>query len=1114
MATATSPLDDSEVIRDGADAVTSARDGRAEAAEGRLSLLIDRLLASMDAAATIGAWDHVVELADDVLAVDPPNQRAAAMIERTKLERSLAGDQRAFVSLLFADIVQSTDMAEVAEPEVIQDVFVLYRRVAADTIEELGGRVLQFQGDGVVACFGYPNAHEDDARRAVLAALWIVERMAHASIELTRRHGIEPAIRVGVHSGTVVVAGLASGIMDGSAITGSAPNVAARLQGEAEPGTVVISDTTRQLVEPHFELKPIGTRSLRGIARPMELHHVVRSNLAVPPSGRGLPESVTLIGREGQSRLLRFTWKRLVHDTGGARRPEEAVVVVRGVAGIGKSALAAELVAHVHLEGGAVLEANCSPYHGNVALWPVGRMLEQLLGFYPDQPPEERLADLEARLEDAGLERDTLPLLAPLLGLTTDERWSRPEVDALALRQQTLGTLVTWLAHTAAATPSLVLVEDLHWADPTTVDLLGLLATEGIPGTMILITSRLPLEAPWASSVLDIELEPLKEKQAAGLVAALTDDGLDTTQRRLIVERGAGIPLFLQELTRSAVTANPGEVLPPRIHELLTARLRAPGIDLRVAQLAATLGVEFDVEPLRQLAGRPVDEALDRLEDAALIEPVAEIRLGRYRFRHGLLRDAAYETQVLPTRQATHRSIAELLGSGAASPGDLAVVAQHWDLAGDVSQSVPAYIVAAQAAQAAASHTEARHQLDRALELAATMPEGDERDLTDLMIRMQRTVSTSSLFGYGYPEVFEDFTIAEGICRRLTDRPEIMPAQVGIWSYLLVRGSVDAASVVLEPLTDVLDEPATAWFAPEIKSCMGYGAFYQGKLDEAHRWLVDAWEGYRARSVDAAASPFWPLPHDPVPVTAVALACVAALRGSTEESARWERRAIATAEQLDFPSGPFSAAFVSVYLAWIRMITGNRDEARQFGRRTIEIAERCRFDYFQLLGRQYVLIPELDRPCDVTELEQYGVGMDLVGHGAFRPTYLGIVAQNHHFRGDADPALRALDEAMDRTATSGELVHQPDLLRLRAEIMTAAHPDRMDEVVEDLVAAMEIGLAQGSLVLALRAANDLARLPRDVRPPDSSHRIRAVLERFPPNSSSPELAEALDLLGV
>ncbi len=218
----------------------------------------------MDAAASIGAWDRVVEQADDVLAVDPSNQRAASMLERATLERSLPGGQRAFVSLVFADIVQSTDMAEVSEPEVIQDVFVLYRRVAAETIEELGGRVLQFQGDGVVACFGYPVAHEDDARRAVLAGLRLVERMEHAGIELTRLYDIAPAIRVGVHSGTVVIAGLASGVIDGSALAGSVPNVAARLQGEAEPGTVYISQTTQQVVEPHFELLPVGARCAEG----------------------------------------------------------------------------------------------------------------------------------------------------------------------------------------------------------------------------------------------------------------------------------------------------------------------------------------------------------------------------------------------------------------------------------------------------------------------------------------------------------------------------------------------------------------------------------------------------------------------------------------------------------------------------------------------------------------------------------------------------------------------------------------------------------------------------------------------------------------------------------
>ena len=394
------------------------------------------------------------------------------------------------------------------------------------------------------------------------------------------------------------------------------------------------------------------------------------------------------------------------------------------------------------------------------------------------------------------------------------------------------------------------------------------------------------------------------------------------------------------------------------------------------------------------------------------------------------------------------------------------------------------------------------------------MPESEARDLTELMIRMLRAVSTTSLYGYGYQEVYEDFTVAEEICRRLTNRPEIMPAQVGIWSYLLVRGSVGAANVVLDPLTDVLDDPATAWFAPEIKSCMGYGAFYQGRLEEAHRWLLEAWEGYRARSDDASSSPFWPLPHDAVPVTAVALACVAALRGCTDESSMWERRALATAEQLDFPSGPFSSAFVTVYLAWIRLVTGNYDEAREFGRRTVEIADKYRFDYFRLLGSHYLLVPEPGRPCDQAELERCGEAIDLVGHIAFRPAYLGIVARNHHYLSDSGLALEVLDAALAQSTSSMELVHQPDLLRLRAEIRSVADPSRRDEAVADLVAAVDIGLAQGSLVLALRAANDLARLPDDDRPDDWDDRVRSVIDRFPPNSSSPEFVEALKLLGV
>ena len=232
-----------------------------------------------------------------------------------------------------------------------------------------------------------------------------------------------------------------------------------------------------------------------------------------------------------------------------------------------------------------------------------------------------------------------------------------------------------------------------------------------------------------------------------------------------------------------------------------------------------------------------------------------------------------------------------------------------------------------------------------------------------------------------------------------------------------------------------------------------------------------------------------------------------------DESGEWERQAIATSDALGFPTGPFSAAFVATYLAWLRMVTGDPAGARHFGRRTLEIAERCRFDYFQLIGRQYVLVPEPGRPSDATELEQCEAGMDLVGHGAFRPSFLGIVARNHACLGDADRALQTLEDALAGVQASGELIHQPDLLRLRAEITQAAHPDRTDEVIADLVAALEVGLAQGSVVLALQAAIDLARLPSDDRPSDWSDMLTSVFDRFPPGSSSPQVAEARALFG-
>jgi len=516
---------------------------------------------------------------------------------------------------------------------------------------------------------------------------------------------------------------------------------------------------------------------------------------------------------------------------------------------------------------------------------------------------------------------------------------------------------------------------------------------------------------------------------------------------------------------------------------------------------------------VRELAGAPVVDSLAQLELAGIVERLGDARQALYRFSHVLLRDAAYETQVMEARRATHDRIARLLSASATAPGEMAVVAQHLDLAGDVAQCIPAYIAAAQAAQADASHSEARRLLDRALELLALLPEGDERDFAELATRMFRTVSVSSLFGYGYPEVFTDFQLADRICRRHIDRPEILPAQLGIWSYLLVRGDLDAAGAVLASLAGSVDAPETAWFAPEIRTALGFHDLYRGDLESARRRLEEAWAGYLARPADDIVSTFWPLPHDPVPVTAVALACVAGLEGRTAESTEWERRALSTAEQIGFPRGPFSLAFVTTYLAWLRMMTGDARAARQLGQQTMDIAEECRFDYFTVISRQYVLAPEPDLPAEVDQLEQCESGMDSIGHGAFRPFFFGVVARNHAYRGDPDRALERVNEALAAVEKSGESVHLPDLLRVRAEAIAAASPKRLEHVVDDLLASVEIGTAQGSIVLALRAANALAQLPVDARPGNWRDVVRATLDRLSDDSTSPERATAIAMLG-
>ena len=658
-----------------------------------LDQLIIRLLVAAAAAVRAGNLDQARATAEDVQLVDPDNAQAAAILAEVSRRQRTPGEERALMTILFSDLVDSTVLAGQLEPEAMRDIFRVYREAAQQAVDRFGGYILQYLGDGIVATFGYPVAHEDDARRAVHAGLALVAGMAAAAEAALERHSVEPTARVGIHTGPVVVSGLsAPDARDRHSIVGVAPNLAARLQSEAEPGMVVMSDVTHELVRGHFDVTSLGLRQLKGIARDVEVFSVdgvrsVTGRLDATRLGRA-----GLHGRDEARDRLVEAWDEV--GTGVGR-----IVVISGEAGIGKSRLAAELRDHAAGDGHDTVAGGCQPYYTNVALWPISTLIERALGL-DDESEDVRLDRLVDHLTEIGVDpAAAVPYLAPLIGVSDPPGYTASIIDATARLQETLTALVGWVGRLGARHRRLFLIEDLHWADPTTLILLGMLAADPPAGVLIVFTTRDAAALPWLEGTIHLSLDRLDEERAAEIVDDLAASSeLSPEVRQSIIARSEGIPLFVEELTCSILdTGLPAdETLPYRLQELMTGRLKTPAIDLRLAQVAATLGNEFDRDLLARVVGSDYDiePGLDAMVGAAIIDPTGQGD-GAFRFRHALMRDAAYETQVLEVRRATHATIADTLaGEGA----DAALLAYHFDLAGDPGRGVPQYITAAQEA--------------------------------------------------------------------------------------------------------------------------------------------------------------------------------------------------------------------------------------------------------------------------------------------------------------------------------------------------------------------------------------------------------------------------------
>jgi class 3 adenylate cyclase/tetratricopeptide (TPR) repeat protein len=697
--------------------------------------------------------------------------------------------ERRQLTVLFCDLVGSTALTTRLDPEEMGAVLRRWHDEITRLIAHFGGYVARFLGDGVLAYFGWPRATEDDAGQAIRAGLAI----AAATEAQHAPDGTTLAARIGIATGLVVVGEiLGEGEAQEQIVVGETPNLAARLQAEAAPGQVVIAEATRRLTAGAFDLAPLGQRMLKGLAEPVEPYLALAERRATNRfEARAEGALHPLYGRDHELALLVERWRQ-------ARAGEGQAVLLVGEAGIGKSRIVRALLDGLEAGAHTRLRYQCSPYHADSAFWPVTQQLAHAAGFEPDDTSEQRLDKLEAVLAQAGKEVvSDAPLVAALMGLDGTARYGPLTLVPAALRTRTLKALVDRVVGLAAQRPVVMVVEDAHWIDPTSLELVDLVIDAVAEAAVLVVLTSRPDNPPALSAhhnVTRLTLSRLGREGVEAIVGRLGGAKLPRPVVAEIVARTDGVPLFVEELTRTVVEGGVTSV-PATLHDTLMARLdRTPEVK-EIAQTAACIGREFDCGLLATIARRPETEllpALDRLGQAELVFRRGFGTAARYVFKHALLRDVAYESLLKTRRQAIHaRLVAALAVDSAATPPE--ILARHAELAGMLDRAIEEYHRAGDAAAARPAYVEAVANYDAALRLLATLPQGRERDERALAVEIARAQTLMASSGYGAAESKEGFDRARPLAEKVGDPRSLFHVDYGQWVASLVQSHMSDA---------------------------------------------------------------------------------------------------------------------------------------------------------------------------------------------------------------------------------------------------------------------------------------------------------------------------------
>jgi class 3 adenylate cyclase/predicted ATPase len=1051
--------------------------------------------------------------------------KPALMLETRPEDRA----ERRQVTVMFSVLVGSTALSARMDPEDLREVISAYQKCVAETVKRFGGFVAKYMGDGVLIYFGYPQAHEDDAERAVRAGLELVTAVGrlqtHAPLQT----------RVGIGTGLVVVGDLiGAGSSQEQAIVGETPNLAARLQGLAGPNSVVIAESTRKLVGNLFELEDLKAKDLKGISGPARSWAVLR-----PASVESRFEALhttgltELIGREEELELVLRRWSKV--KTG-----EGQVVLLSGESGIGKSRLTAALMDHVSSEPHTRLRYFCSPQHTDSALHPIISQMERVAGFAHDDSPQARLNKLDALLAQSFTPRRDAALIAEMLSLPNDGRYPALELPAQQRRQKTLEALTTQLEALSGSNPVLMVFEDAHWIDPTSLVVLGRAVDRVRPlRVLLIVTYRPEFEPQWIGQphVSLIALNRLGEREIGAMIDGVTGNKpLPASVRQDIIERTDGIPLFVEEMTKAVLeaktesetkattsaVASSAVPVPASLHASLLARLDRLGPAKEVAQIGAAIGREFPQALLAAAAGKPDAElasALERLIAAGLLFRQGVPPLSTYLFKHALVQDAAYGTLLRDPRRALHTRIAQTLESHFTeiAENQPELVARHYTEAGLREQAAHFWGKAGQRSLERSALAEGVEQLTKALSQIATLPATLALRREEIRLHVALVAPLIHLKGHAAPDTRaaeERALLLIEQAETLGEAPEdpllLFSVLYGVWVANQVAFNGDVClDLAAQFLTLAGKQTGTVPLMIGHR-LMGSSLLFTGDIAKGRAHLDQTVALYDPSKHRPLATQFG---HDVRVVSLCYRSWAMWFLGYPDHALADADRALSDAREIGQAATLMPAlCFASLTYA----VTGRYADANARSDEVVALADlkgALIWKTFGVMNQGYVR-SLVGGTSDAIRLITTGIAAwRSIGSMVFVPSFSSHLAKSYADIGQLDEAWRWIGEAMNAIETTKERWGETEANRIAGEIaLMSPEPDAV-KAQSYLEHALAIARQQQAKSWELRAAMSLARLWRDQGKVQPAHELLApVYGWFTEGFDTRDLKEANALL--